>query len=262
MNVFSYSSLSTFEQCQRKYWYAYIGKPEIEVIENIEAFMGSRVHDALEYLYEQVTDGHVPIAEDLLAWFDEEWDRQWSDDIRIVNTERTPDQLQQLGRDELSGYYRRYHPFDQDETIGLEHKIWIDLDGSGRYRLIGYIDRLARPRDGTYEIHDYKSSNYRPTQEEADEDQQLALYQIGIQQKFPDAHDVDLVWHYLRHGVELRSRRTPEQIEVLQNDCQDVIDEIVSLGRDERVFPTEPSGLCRWCEYQAICPVGPVRWRD
>ena len=258
MNVFSHSSLSTFEQCQRKYWYAYIGKPEIEVVENIEAFLGSRVHDALEYLYETVMAGQVPTEDGLLAWFDEEWHRQWSDDIRIVKAERTPELLRQLGREELTGYYRRYHPFDRDETFALEYKVWMDLDGSGRYRLIGYIDRLARRPDGTYEIHDYKSSNYRPTQEEADEDQQLALYQIGIRQKFPDAHNVELVWHYLRHGIELRSGRTPGQIEDLKNECRNAIDEIVSLGRDEQAFSTEPSGLCRWCEYHQICPVDSV----
>ena len=49
MAVYSNSKLSTFEQCRQKYKFQYIDKIRIPG-ESIEAFLGSRVHEALEKL--------------------------------------------------------------------------------------------------------------------------------------------------------------------------------------------------------------------
>jgi hypothetical protein len=48
MCIHSQSSLSTFENCPRQYWYQFIGKPPVERVDTIEASLGSRVHDTLE----------------------------------------------------------------------------------------------------------------------------------------------------------------------------------------------------------------------
>ena len=71
------------------------------------------------------------------------------------------------------------------------------LDDENRYRMTGYIDRLSRASDDTYQIHDYKTSAYLPSQEDVDSDQQLGLYQIGVQKRWPDIKNVKLIWHYL-----------------------------------------------------------------
>lgn len=76
------------------------------------------------------------------------------------------------------------------------------LDEDNRYRIQGFIDRLDQQSDGTYEVHDYKTNQRVPTQEEADADRQLALYQIGVQQMWSDAADVDLAWHYVHQAIE------------------------------------------------------------
>jgi hypothetical protein len=48
MGIHSHSSLGSFENCPRQYWYQYIGKPPVERVDTIEAFLGKRVHEALE----------------------------------------------------------------------------------------------------------------------------------------------------------------------------------------------------------------------
>ena len=57
MAAYSHSRLGTFESCPRKYWYAYIGKPEIETVDSVEAFLGTRVHESLEELYSRQMGG-------------------------------------------------------------------------------------------------------------------------------------------------------------------------------------------------------------
>jgi hypothetical protein len=130
----------------------------------------------------------------------------------------------------------------------------LDLDGSGRYRMRGFVDRIARRGDGTYEIHDYKTSSHLPTQAEADEDRQLALYQIGLEGMWKDVGAVDLIWHYVRFDTDLVSHRTPEQLNGVREACITVIDDIESRGREEEHFQTNPSALCPWCDYRTICP--------
>jgi putative RecB family exonuclease len=254
MPVYSHSRLGTFETCPRQYWFAYIEKPDIERPETVEAFLGTRVHDALEELYQRHLRGHTMDRDALLAWYDALWDRKWSDAIRIVNPDLAAEDYRKVGRRCLADYHDRHQPFDADRTLALENLILFNLGGDGRYKIRGFIDRLSQARDGTYRIHDYKTSGHLPTQAQADADRQLALYQIGVQGMWDDVQEVDLVWHYLRFDKEIRSRRTAEQLEALKAACIALIDDIESRGKEEKNFPTHPSRLCDWCDYRELCP--------
>jgi putative RecB family exonuclease len=88
MSVFSHSRIDTYETCPKKYEFAYVLKIP-KGPDGIEAFTGSRVHDALEWLYDQVRLCRVPDIEDLVERFAQVWDAEWSDDVRITRTERT-----------------------------------------------------------------------------------------------------------------------------------------------------------------------------
>ena len=48
MRINSHSSLGSFKNCPRQYWYQYIGKPDVERVDTIEAFLGTCVHETLE----------------------------------------------------------------------------------------------------------------------------------------------------------------------------------------------------------------------
>jgi len=267
MRIHSHSSLGSFENCPRQYWYQYIGKPPVERVDTIEAFLGTCVHGTLETLYRLRLRGRVLSQEEALDAFESAWAKGWSDTIRVVSEELKAGDYKRAGREALASYYRRHAPFDQATTLRLEARVIFDLDprwslppasiGGGddsRYRMQGYVDRIARRGDGTYEIHDYKTSSHLPTQAEADEDRQLALYQIGLQGMWKDVEAVDLIWHYVRFDTDLVSHRTPEQLQGVREACIKVIIDIESRGREEEGFPTNPSALCPWCDFRAICP--------
>ena len=88
----------------------------------------------------------------------------------------------------------------------------------------GFVDRIARTRDGAIEIQDYKTSARVPSQADVDEDRQLALYQIGIGARFGAKRPVRLVWRYLRQRRTLVSTRTPEQLDELAAQTRALID--------------------------------------
>ena len=248
MTVYSYSKIDTFKSCPLKFKFQYIDRIKTDG-KGIEAFMGSRVHDSLEKLYIELKF-KVLSLEDVLKFYDEIWDKNFDDMVVIVRKERNAEDYKNCGRKCVAEYYKRCHPFDQGKVIGNEVPVKVVLDPEGKYQMKGYIDRLVQNQDGSYEIHDYKTNSRLPEQEDMDKDTQLALYHLGISQKWNDVNEVELVWHYLVFDKEIRSRRTKEQIEDLKQKYMHLIDEIES---EERYEPKE-SSLCRWCSYQEICP--------
>ncbi len=248
MVTYSHSRLSTFEQCSLKYKYKYIDKIKTDISTTIEAFMGDKVHRALEKLYKDLQFQHLNTEEDLINYYVKIWDEEWDDSILIVK-DYSPDNYKKKGELMIKNYYKRYHPFDQEITIGLETQFYYDLNDD--YKIHIRIDRLCSPEEGVYEIHDYKTSNSLPTQEEADKDRQLAIYSLGVKEKYKDAKKVVLVWHYLQFDKTIKSVRSEEQLEDLRKSTISLIKNI------EKQISYEPqqSPLCDYCEYQSICPL-------
>ena len=249
MPVYSHSRLSSYENCPLLYKYSYVEKVKLEHVETVEAFMGSRVHEALEKLYRDLKLSKPNALEDILAFYKASWERSWREDVKIVRVKYTPQNYYETGAKCIVDYYQRYAPFDQSRTLGLEQSIFIDLDG---YKLRGFIDRLAQRMDGYYEIHDYKTSQYLPMQRHLDEDRQLALYQIGIEERWGNVERVELVWHYLVHDTEMRSKRSSADIARLKADTIALIEEIGKAVEEDN-FPAKETQLCSWCEYQSLC---------
>ncbi len=250
MPVYSHSRLSTYEKCPLQYRFRYLDKIKRDT-QGIEAFMGNRVHEVLEKLYRDLLMSKRPSLDELVATYHKRWKETFSDNVRIVKTEYTADHYRQVGERGIGGYYRRYEPFDQATTLGLEDRISVALDEGGRYQVQGFIDRLARAADGIYEIHDYKTSSSLPSSGDLRKDRQLTLYQMAVEKRFRDAREVRLIWHYLVFDQELISERSPEEVERHRRKTIGLIDTI----EETRTFPPRESALCRWCEYRDICPV-------
>jgi putative RecB family exonuclease len=246
---YSHSRLSTFEQCPMRYKFQYIDKIRVKR-DGIEAFMGSRVHEVLQKLYDDLSMSKPNTLDELLEYYDKLWEENWHSNVVIVRKNYGADHYRNTGRQAIITYYEQYEPFDSTTTLGTEEKFIIPLDDENRYKLIGYIDRLARTPDGTIEIHDYKTSKRLPSQEDVDNDRQLALYQLAIQTKWPKEKDMKLIWHYLIHNMEMVSSRTAEQLEKEKSDILKIIAEIESTDS----FEALESALCPWCDFQELCP--------
>ncbi|MGH9402071.1 MAG: RecB family exonuclease [Terriglobia bacterium] len=251
MPVYSHSQLSTFEQCPLKFKFRYIDKIPKPAEKGVEAFTGSLVHEALQKLYDDLKYQKLNSLEDLLAFYHQQWRRNWHSGVMMVREGLAEENYCDYGAACIRNYYHRHQPFNQSLTLSTEMHLVFQLDEAGQYKFQGYIDRLARRADGTYEIHDYKTSGSLPDQVRIDHDRQLPLYQYGLQTRWRDIESVDLVWHYVGLDSTLVSRRTPEQLIELRQKTIELIDRIESTSD----FPPVKSQLCDWCEYRSQCPL-------
>jgi putative RecB family exonuclease len=250
MPTYSHSKLSAYENCPFGYKLAYIDKIKRDT-EGIEAFLGNQVHDTLQKCYDDIRRTKLNTLDELLACYDSLWQKNWHPGIAIVRKGLTPEHYRNLGQKIMETYYKRYAPFSTDITIGTELMLNFSLDAENRYRMTGLIDRLARTPDGAFWIHDYKTSAYLPSQAEADEERQLALYQVGVRKRWPEIKDIRLVWHYLAFDTELISARTEASLAGLTADTIQLIEKIEA----EKEFAPRESALCDWCDYPDLCPL-------
>jgi len=248
MVIYSHSRLSNYENCPLQFKFKYIDK--IKDSWGIEAFLGSQVHEVIHYIYKKVKTGQIPALSLVLQYYKELWDKKFNSKMRIVRKEFSANDYFKIGEELISSYYEKYKPFNEN-IIGMEKGILIDLNGDGKYLLRGFIDKLIHNKEeGIYEIHDYKTNKSLKSQEELDKDKQLALYSLGVKDLYPDAKKIVLKWNFLRHGEIRTSSRTDMELKELKEKVIELIQKI----EKEAEWPAKKSGLCDWCGYNHLCP--------
>jgi len=249
--AYSHSQLETFESCPLKYRLQYLERIKAGR-RSIEAFMGTVVHATLEKLYRDIRMTRLPSPEEIGRYYLDRWETSFGDDIFIVSREYGAEDYRETGLRCVQEYYDRYYPFSGGVPIWLEKMVRIPLyDAEGRQiDFVGVLDRLDGLEGGRYEIHDYKTSQSLPDRGRLEKDRQLSLYQLAVEEAFPDAREVELVWHYLVFGRELRLRRERRDLEEVAAAAVEVVQRI----EGSRDFPPRESELCEWCEMQEHCP--------
>jgi len=250
---FSHSGIQSFKKCPSQFKFRYIDQI-FKKDEGIEAFLGKRVHEAIEYLYKTVKSGNIPLVDEIMRVHKSLWKDKWHDRIAIVYKDKTPRDYFYLGESCIARFYRQYYPFSE-KVVATEHEMVFTLDGDENYRIKGIIDRVDHDGNGNWEIHDYKTGKRAMSNKEADRDHQLALYQIGLMAETDNIQSVKLVWHFIQHGKRIESSRNPEQIRKVIVDTKSSIDEIRERIKNGGTFPPKKTILCNWCYYWEECPV-------
>jgi putative RecB family exonuclease len=248
VTLYSHSRISSFENCRLQFKYRYIDRMKVDV-EGIEAFMGKLVHEVLEDLYGDLVHARDADPSEFGGRFDRLWEERYGPKVRIVRENMTPEDYRATGRRCVESYFTRHHPFSSGEVVGLETRVEFAIDRQGRYRILGFVDRIDKVGDDVLEIHDYKTGSL-PRSGALKSDRQLSLYEIALRQRYPKVNEVRQVWHYLAHDETFVERRS---LEDLRRVGQDTIAAIQTIEATTE-FPPRRSALCSWCEYQEICP--------
>ena len=234
----SFSRLNTFEQCPLKFRFRYVDKLEAEPSDPLK--FGAAIHAVLEELVREHVEaeraGPLPHerALELLR-------RMWtSEDLTGVA-------LFHEGAEILDSFIRDQGVLNHRDVLAVEKKFELEV---GRFNVLGYIDRVDVVDDETIEVIDYKTNRVLFTRDEVDSSLQLSLYHFAARQLWPWAKKIGLTFHVLRHGVRMRTERTPEQLRVA-GACVEMLG---GMSEETEAFPARLNAHCGWCEHRHACP--------
>lgn len=249
-NQFSFSRLKTLHQCPLRYRYRYL-KGMREAFRSIESFLGSTVHEVLEWLYGQRTDTSTPDLSAVLEDYAARWEASWSNDVAVIRVSDSADHSFRLGREMLSQFYRETFTRDSSVTIALEQRFSVRLDSNLIFS--GIADRVGRTEHGRLFIVDYKTSSRKGTPSEFSEGLQAPLYASCALRSY-DGDEALAGYHYLRHGSTSWHRVTRPRAEDLLKRFR----ELSTAACEATEFPARPGVLCAWCGFNAVCPSAQV----
>ena len=249
---YSYSALGTFQNCPRKFKFAYIEKIKLPKRVTADAYMGNAVHRTLDMLYRNPAGAAVPL-EDVIHFYLAEWEKPGKKDIVVINEYQTVDDYIEDGRKMLEFFYDKYKPFNQGKTIGTELNLQFELDNTP-FKMKAKIDRLWKRDDKVIEICDYKTGRM-PAEGVKDKSfyHQMGIYQMAVQTKYPHWEEIDLAQYFLKYDEIIRRRLRSDELDELKEEVRVTILETINAERLDD-FPTVESGLCNYCEYFKYCP--------
>lgn len=244
----SYSALETFKQCPLKFKFQYLDK--IKTPKSKEALFGTLVHKTLKVLHEP---GLLPPTEDeILKFFSNNWDST------IYPDEREAAFAFSQGVQILKNYYAKNYPA-RFNVLALETSFEVPLESGGEAHIItGKIDRIDKVDDAIFEIIDYKTAKKMPAQESIDNDLQLAVYHLGLANRWPhlasEGKPVKVSLYFLKHSEKLSTFKNARHLEQTKENIAKTIAGITLCQKDAKFSP-RAGALCDWCEYQRNCPL-------
>lgn len=249
-NLFSFSRLKAYSQCPLRYRYRYL-KGMKEAFKSIEAFLGSVVHEVLEWMYRRRSEGAPPALDEVLDELARRWQASWTDDIAIVRLGVSADDVYRQGREMLTGFFHNVFLSDRSTTIALEQRMSARI--SEDVTFTGFADRVGRTEQGRLFVVDYKTSSREGDASDFSEGLQAPLYAVSAMDHNGDATCL-AGYHYLRFGSTNWREVDRKTGEVLQNRFRRLAEEALAATE----FPAKPGILCAWCGFNRICPAAEV----
>ncbi|TRZ78285.1 PD-(D/E)XK nuclease family protein, partial [bacterium] len=153
-----------------------------------------------------------------------------------------------------------YHDNDITASTPIATEMFFEtsIDVSNEvHTLAGKIDRIDKLSDGSFEIIDYKTSKWLPSQDDVDNNLQLAIYQMGLLNRWPNIDTpIKVSLYFLLHGMKLSSTKSPDT-----TATKEKVSNMIKSIQDTKEFKPLPSVLCGWCGHQKICPMFSHKFR-
>ena len=261
------SKLATYEDCPRRYRYAYVDRPAPPKGPPwAHNSVGASVHTALRNWYGlppdlagsaasgtalrpgQVAERRRPEALPMLlkaTWV--------SEGYRDDSQER---EVYRRALAWLESYVAELDPLD--DPVGVERTV---AAKTATLALSGRVDRIDR-RGEDLVVVDYKTGRGELSTDDARGSRALALYAYAAERVFRRrCRRVEL--HHLPTGTVAGHEHTEQSLARHLGRAEATAADIVAAERalaegasPDAAFPTTPGALCSWCDYRRSCPDG------
>ncbi len=232
----SYSKLDVFKRCPFSYKKIYVEK----IPQRSRDFfsVGTTIHSVMEEV-EQLES--QPTKDEIHELYFKHWQSKGFID--------ETDEAKQ--KDDAWVWFKKYleemvlNPFKK----ALYTELYFQFSIEQKVMFNGFIDRIDRLEDGTYEIIDYKTEDSLRSQDEVDNDMQLSAYFWAAKKLGMNVSKLSL--HFVRFQKIVSTTRTMEDINKFENTVSHWTDKILS---EEDYLPKE-NKYCNHCDFRDICPL-------
>lgn len=232
----SASSVKTYSQCPRKYYYTYLDRQPKKQWAHFD--LGNLCHKALEIFHIQYKKKPVPsniLPKLMSASFKKARQEFRHMDIKLV----------QEAKDLLLEYLRSVMGnMPNVESVEADFHFNISKDVAIR----GFVDRLDMLDVPMYHIVDYKTTKNKKYLDPF----QLKLYGLWLKEKIdPNIKRFKASYCLLRHNSAF------QEYEFNEKDIEDTRKELLKYAqmlREEDKWEPVPTRLCGWCDFQDVCP--------
>ena len=239
----SFSQLAAFEVCPWSYRLKYVDHSP-EVLETEQMYLGSRLHEALAWLYGDL--GKTRDRTELLAWFRD----RLAETLPFGAGDDTTKRLFDAGRKALTFHHDVVYRNERTRTIAVEKMVRMKLGGG--VTLVGRVDRIAFDPSGTVEVIDYKASQRRCTSRPRIPDTlQIAAYGAAtlLELNLPSVIARRTV---LATGEEERFALMAEDVRQVTLSLRRWAARLAVSG----AFPPRVGTHCGSCQFNPICAAG------
>ena len=259
------SSVKTYEQCPRKYYYNYIKKLPKKDFTHLD--LGTFCHDVLEQFHIALPNTTIVCNfEDGGSCKDYDNDGKCVHVYRKIMNEVFPARKKHLAEKEniilkkaqLVDAQKMVKEYIDNLKIGVVNGILYNerrftFALTDKYMANGIMDRVDR-RDGVYHLVDYKTNK----NEKYLEPFQLYVYGLALSTYDDiddDIGDIYASYQMLRLNKELKYKITQFELD----ECKRKLIEYGDKITDDQKWIMKAGPLCNWCDYKDIC-FNPNEW--
>lgn len=167
VNVYSFSKLGSFNNCEYEFYNSYINKKE--TVPNIYTLIGSEVHNGIEQIYKKEINS---------VSFKENFENKLIE-CELLGYNFPNESIGDSFKKDMSHFMDNFNEIEGNKLI--EKLIVFEIDGIW---LQGYIDCIIPSDKGKpyVDIYDWKTSSKFTGSKLTDAGRQLLLYKIGLEQ--------------------------------------------------------------------------------
>lgn len=235
----SASSMKTFDQCPKKYFYTYIERVPRKQWDHFD--LGNLCHKTLEIFHS--------------VYMEDAENNENLTNLMGYAFSKAREEFKEVGVDIITeakklvqGYLDLVNTKGMPNVKGVETSFNFNLSEDIMVR--GFLDRIDLMNDDMYHIVDYKTTK----NEKYLEPFQLLVYGLWLQKEHPEVDNFKASYILLRHDSKLKSYDFNKyDVEKAKEKILDFASKIKTAESQEQWIPI-PTPLCNWCDFKDICP--------
>lgn len=235
----SFTRIDTFQGCALRFRYQYVDRLPQRPAPALS--FGSSLHAALEWLHSRKVPD-VPPLDEALDVLREVWDTSGYADVgREVQLREY-----ERAREVLAAYHARVSREGMRTPVATE--AWFELPVGDDVTVVGSIDRVDAHPDGSLHVVDYKTNKKAKSRAQVAASLQLGIYALATEHLFGELPRT-VALDFLVPGAVVRVDRDELDLAAVPG----IVAAAAAAIRAGDAAPN-PTKLCDWCDYRAICP--------